>query len=331
MALLTLDCIRRPLIRAGGTLTIVPVNNMPDAALKTTERQFREPAGECVARLFTLRVFSSPGMHRSADGRRCVAEHYAPLANFGERGPRSSSGAAPIAQGSKTSHVGRHWPVLANRPSGGRARRSGRVQHAAMHHIDVVERPALVPEAVGRFRVRQGRRPPLLSHRRHAERPHTRLQQRAARNCASRHGYGHVVTVARRWRRRFYKALWQPSVFLQAVRRKCRGARPGMPARCCPVSAGKSDTYPELPANYFPAEVAAATQTVSEMVWRDRDTALLERRPALSAPWQEAAVKLYSGRFAHLAGGGRGWRFPFASGRVAHGSRPRPSASPRSR
>jgi len=60
-----------------------------------------------------------------------------------------------------------------------------------------------------------------------------------------------------------------------------------MPARCPPVSTGKSETYPELPANYLHADVAAATQTVSEMARRDRDAALFEGWLALSAPVAE--------------------------------------------
>jgi hypothetical protein len=79
-----------------------------------------------------------------------------------------------------------------------------------------------------------------------------------------------------------------------------------MPARCPPVSTGKSETYPQLPANYFPADVAAATQTVPEMARRDRDAALFKGWPALNAPVEGAGgeVLFYSGRLAQLAGKG---------------------------
>lgn len=69
--------------------------------------------------------------------------------------------------------------------------------------------------------------------------------------------------------------------------RNCRSvflsAASGMPARCPPVPTGKSETYPELPANYFHADLAAATQTVPEMARRDRDAAV-RGVAALSAP-----------------------------------------------
>jgi hypothetical protein len=75
--------------------------------------------------------------------------------------------------------------------------------------------------------------------------------------------------------------------------------------------AGKNETYPELPANHFPADVAAEMRTFPEMARRDRDAALFEGLPVLPAPSapRPAAVKFYSGWLAPPAEGlrRRGW------------------------
>ena len=90
MAVFALDRFRR---RASDsdTLTVGLVNNMPDAALKTTERQFRELIGQAAAgRDVTLRVFSFPELPRSSEGRRYAAEHHAPIGEL--HGTANSTG-----------------------------------------------------------------------------------------------------------------------------------------------------------------------------------------------------------------------------------------------
>src|ERR1700756_5207988 len=77
MALLALDRPHRRTPRESAALTIALVNNMPDAALKTTERQWCERLASAAgdARV-ELRWFSFPELPRSPDGRRYVAEHH---------------------------------------------------------------------------------------------------------------------------------------------------------------------------------------------------------------------------------------------------------------
>ncbi len=66
-----------PLKSAGETLAIGFVNNMPDAALRTTERQFREllsAASETIP--ISLRFFSLPELPRSEAGRQHINQYY---------------------------------------------------------------------------------------------------------------------------------------------------------------------------------------------------------------------------------------------------------------
>ncbi|MGH7094256.1 MAG: homoserine O-acetyltransferase/O-succinyltransferase family protein, partial [Stellaceae bacterium] len=59
------------------------VNNMPDAALKSTERQFRELLQSAAGnRPLSLRVFSIPGLARSDAGQRHVDENHEDIAGL---------------------------------------------------------------------------------------------------------------------------------------------------------------------------------------------------------------------------------------------------------
>src|SRR5580658_2323392 len=100
MSLLSLDRLLRRSVPAGETLAIGLVNNMPDAALKTTERQFHELlANAAQGTTFTLRVFSFPELPRSIDGQRYVAEHHEPIENLwtADLDGLIVTGAAPVA------------------------------------------------------------------------------------------------------------------------------------------------------------------------------------------------------------------------------------------
>src|SRR5262249_33225667 len=110
--LLSLDRFLRQPAAPGKPLTIGLVNNMPDAALKTTERQFRELLGSASGDVaFRLRVFSFPELPRSADGRRYVAEHHEPIEALWDCALDGLivTGAAPVAAAIEDEPC---WPTL---------------------------------------------------------------------------------------------------------------------------------------------------------------------------------------------------------------------------
>ena len=64
-------------MKARAPLLIGLVNNMPDAALQTTEYQFSELLGAANTDYdIQLRIFSFPELIRGEAGRAYVAEHY---------------------------------------------------------------------------------------------------------------------------------------------------------------------------------------------------------------------------------------------------------------
>src|SRR5712675_2088445 len=69
-----------PAPRDDDPIVIGLVNNMPDAALQTTERQFRELLfAASQGHVVSLRLFSLPELPRTEAGRSYVSERYADI------------------------------------------------------------------------------------------------------------------------------------------------------------------------------------------------------------------------------------------------------------
>lgn len=322
MALLTLDRLRKRPARAAGTLTIGLVNNMPDAALKTTERQFRELLTQAAGDVpFALRIFSFPELPRSAEGWRYVGEHHEPIDALWDSEPDGLivTGAAPVASSVELEPC---WPTLTRLVEWAERHTRSTIwsclaAHAAVRHIDGVERRTVGAKLSGVFDCARVDDHPLLAlsparwttpHSRYNALPEAALRARGYRILSRSREAGADV---------FIKRCGSLFVFLQGHPEYDAGAL-GREYRRDVVRflAGKSGIYPDLPAHYFPAEVAAAMQKFRDAALRDRDAALFESFPALpamSAPWHDAAVNLYAGWFAQL-GARRSRRVGWAAG-----------------
>lgn len=65
-----------------GPLSIGIVNNMPDSALIATERQFVRLVQTAAQGVATIRLFHIPGVPRSEEARRILAERYEPISSL---------------------------------------------------------------------------------------------------------------------------------------------------------------------------------------------------------------------------------------------------------
>ena len=309
MALLSLDRFRRPSASAGEALTIGLVDNMPDAALKTTERQFRELLEHAAAGMpFTLRVFSFPELPRSPDGRRYVAEHHEPIANLwaSELDGLIVTGAAPVAASIEDEPC---WPTLTRLVEWAERRTASTIfsclaAHAAVRHIDGIERQPLGAKLSGVFECVRAADHPLLAsaagcwmtpHSRYNALPETVLRARGYSVLSRSQAAGADV---------FTKRCGSLFVFLQGHPEYDSGAL-GREYRRDVVQflAGKRADYPALPVDYFPADIAQAMRTFRGIAENQPGDALLERFPALpamSAPWHDAAVGLFGAWLAQL-------------------------------
>lgn len=320
MALLSLDRLRRRPARSGGPLTIGLVNNMPDSALKTTERQFRELLASAAGSMpVVLRVFSFPELPRSAEGWRYVAEHHEPIANLWDTDLDGLivTGAAPVAASVDEEPC---WPTLTRLVEWAERRTSSTIwsclaAHAAVRHIDGIERRPLGAKLSGIFDCARDGDHPLfgLSAARWTT-PHSRYNALPEEALRAR-GYNILSRSRVAGADVFVKRCGSLFVFLQGHPEYDAGAL-GREYRRDVVQflAGKREIYPEIPANYFGADVAAAMQAFRAAALRDRDAALFERFPALpamNAPWRDAAVNLYAAWLAQL-GARRSRRFRWA-------------------
>jgi homoserine O-succinyltransferase/O-acetyltransferase len=136
------------------------VNNMPDAALRTTERQYRELLSTAAGGLkILLRLFSLPGLRRGAAGRSHVDRHYEDIAQLW-----SSHVDGLIVTGTEPKASALvdepYWPSLTKLIDWAEDHTTSTVwsclaAHAAVFHTDGVGRRALADKLFGVFDCRK--------------------------------------------------------------------------------------------------------------------------------------------------------------------------------
>jgi homoserine O-succinyltransferase len=309
MALFALDHLRRAAPRAADGLRIGLVNNMPDAALRTTERQFRELLAKAAGETrYTLRLFSFPELPRSAEGRGYVAQYHEPIENLwdGAFDGLIVTGAAPVAPRLEEEPC---WPTLTRLVEWAERRTTSTIwsclaAHAAVRHIDGIERRPLGPKLSGVFACEKivdhsllALAPPAWTapHSRYNELPEAALRARGYR-VLSRSPAAGADIFTKRCGSLFVFLQGHPEYDASALAREYR-------RDVVNYIVGKSDRYPALPANYFAEDVAQQMLAFREIALHERGDALFERFPALpamNAPWYGAAVGLFAGWLAQL-------------------------------
>jgi homoserine O-succinyltransferase/O-acetyltransferase len=319
MALLAPDRLRqRP--SADETLVIGLVNNMPDAALKTTERQFRELLAAAAGDIgFRLRFFSFAELPRSTEGRRHVAEHHEPIEQLwdSEFDGLIVTGAAPVAPSLEEEPC---WPALTRLVEWAERHTTSTIWsclavHIAVRHIDGIERRPLDSKLSGVFECARVVDHPLLSlvpprwttpHSRYNELPEVILRSRGYCILSRSSAAGADIFVKRRG------SLF---VFLQGHLEYDAGALGREYRRdIAQFLAGHSDAYPEMPAGYFPPQVAAALMEFRDSAVTGHESGLFEyflSLPEVAASWRDAATGFYAAWLIQIAAKrscGLGWQ-----------------------
>ena len=252
----------RPRRRRAVRSSIGLVNNMPDAALQVTERQFRELL---IARRRTARgvaaVFSLPEVPRSRDaGRQYVAEHHEPVARLWDGRSRRADRHRHRAARRPDLTDEPYWPALARLVDWADGAhdferlvvpcRACRGASPRRH------RPARArQQAVRRLRLRQGRRSPA---RRPPARALAQCRIRATTSCRRSDSPRTAISILSRSHGRRRRSLHQAAD--KACSSSCRATRNTMPT--CPASANtaamsaafspaRREQYPEMPRGYF--------------------------------------------------------------------------------
>jgi homoserine O-succinyltransferase/O-acetyltransferase len=314
------------------------INNMPDGALQSTERQFTKLLGVDGNRRISLRVFSMAEIPRAEVGLRYVEEHHERIealwstkldglivTGMEPRSPHFEdepywSTFAKLVDWADNCTLSTVWSCLA--------------AHAAVYRLDGIRRRALGDKLTGVFEcTRRGYHGILASCPRQWQVPHSRYYELPEETLLS-HGYRVITGSAVVGADIFVKRSRAFHVFLQGhpeyeaealgleyrrdVKRYLRGERV---------------TYPGAPQNYFRPESAATLSAFRQKALLDRigtrssDFPLAEAAYIPSPPWQPVAKQFYRNWLSYLAGQ-KSSRFCKAHAEIKEGKITIPDALP---
>jgi homoserine O-succinyltransferase/O-acetyltransferase len=289
------------------------VNNMGDAALRTTEAQFLDLLSRAGASYdVRLRLFSFPELIRSESAAAYVAAHYEPIAALW-----SSDVDALIVTGAEPRTASlpdeAYWPSLTRvvdwaNECGVPTVWSCLAAHAAVQYLDGIERRRLDEKLSGVFRCQRVSEDGMtagLPASWHV--PHSRLNALAA-DRLSEAGYeivshsaeAGVDTFLRRRQTLFVFFQGHPEYDVDALFREYR-------RDVGRYLAESVEQYPELPRNYFDADTARVLNAFRARAETQRARELLDEFPAVAVPdsracpWRDVSVRLYRNWLATAA------------------------------
>jgi homoserine O-succinyltransferase len=289
-------------------LTIGLINNMPDSALKATERQFarllQAVAGDVRIRLHCLTLRS---VQRSASARHHVERSYRDIADLDRLGLDALivTGAEPVAA---TLPEEPYWRELTRVIDWARSNTRSTIwsclaAHAAVLHLDGIERHRLPAKCSGVYDcagatddwlTRDAAAPLKVSHSRLNELRESELAARGYRVLTRSDDAG-VDVFVREGQSRFiffqghpeYDALSLQREYMRDVAR---------------FLCGEREDFPRLPANYFDAETEQVLTGFEQRARATRDPTLAAELPGLTLRPDLAAGNAASVLFRNWVG-----------------------------
>jgi homoserine O-succinyltransferase/O-acetyltransferase len=301
-------------VRDADCVTIGLINNMPDAALAATERQFieliREAARDTAVRLV---LFHIPDVPRGEKARLDMAARYRDVAELWNATLDGLivTGTEPKSKNLKDEP---YWAALTQVVDWAREQTASTIwsclaAHAAVLHVDGVERRRYAEKMFGIFACEPVTSHPMTADAKSGLRvPHSRWNDLPERELTAA-GYriltrtaGGGVDMFARQDRSFHLFLqghpeYAASALLREYRRDI-----GRYLR------GERDTYPALPENYFDGEAVATAAAFRERALADRRQHLITSFPfgalelGLETPWRPCAIGIYEKWLDYLSG-----------------------------
>lgn len=294
----------------GDSIVIGIVNNMPDAAIQATERQFCDLLAEASEDLpVRVRLFSMPELRRSEAGQAYLRERYE---DIGELFATAFDGLIVTGAEPRAPQLPDepYWPSLTRVVDWAEEHTistlwSCLAAHAVVLHRDGIQRRPFREKLSGVFdcekaadhRIIAGA-PPRWSV------PHSRYNDLPEDELIAR-GYCIVSRSQAAGADMFVKQGKSLSIFLQGhpeydrealfreYRRDIRG-----------FVAGERDRYPEMPRGYFDDETAAEFDRLRRRTSGKRGTEMAlnfpEAEKKLTHSWHEPAVRLYKNWLSYL-------------------------------
>lgn len=295
-----------------GPLVIGLVNNMPDTALRATERQFRELLATASPHIAVhLRLLALPQIPRSETGRAHVDENYEYIDErwAGDVDGLIVTGTEPRAPALPQEP---YWPALTKLIDWAEEHTASTIwsclaAHAAVLYADGVERRALRQKLSGVFDCEAAAGHALTAGAPRQWRiPHSRYNELREEPLVSR-GYRILSRSREAGADMFVKNGKSLFVFLQGHPEYDAGALLREYRRDIGrFLVGERDSYPEMPRGYFEADTAATLMAFRRRVLQERridllanfPTAMVERR--LVHAWRLPATRLYANWLSYL-------------------------------
>ena len=300
-------------IDPGNPVVIGLVNNMPDAALRRTEGQFRAllggtPPGPSIL----VKSYYLPGVPRSDRAKMYLEEFHEPVASLLDNPvdglivtgtePRAPvltdepywNGLAELVEWAGDNTVSTIFSCLA--------------AHAAVLHLDDIQRYPVGGKLSGVFECSKVDPHPLLSgipaswhvpHSRYNGLPESRLTAR---------GYQILSASDRAGADMFVRQSSSLFVFLQGHPEYDRFALFREYRRdVARFLTGERDVYPEMPVSYFDDDTAIEMAALRQRALQHRGAELLDSLPGdingacIRHAWHETAVAIFANWVSHLA------------------------------
>jgi len=289
------------------------VNNMPDRAMQSTERQFLTLLDSAAAEDITVRLwlYALPDVPRSEMGQRHIAKSYSPIETLWGRHLDGLivTGAEPKAENLKDEP---YWGTLARLIDWAEHGTQSTVwsclaAHAAVLHLNGITRRRLAEKRFGLFEcTRVADHPLMVGGPASFVIPHSRwndLPEQELTAC----GYSILTGAAEAGADAFVKQGSSLFVFFQG--------HPEYEANTLLLEYSRdvgrylrreSETYPRIPQGYFDREAAEALASLRERAFSNRREDLLAEFPTaltsrnLATPWRPAAMRVYGNWLRYL-------------------------------
>ena len=303
------DVTRGLNLRENAPVVIGLVNNMPDAALQTTERQFCDLLAKASPDLLVLvRFFSIPQLQRSEAGRAYVSQHYEDIGEmFADRLDglivTGTEPRAPVLSDEP------YWPTMTKLIDWAEDHTTSTVwsclaAHAAVLHLDGIQRRRFGEKLSGVFQCEKVADHEIVSGS--AAQwcvPHSRFNDVPEGELIAK-DYCIVSRATEVGADMFVKQRRSLSIYLQghpeydseALFREYRRDIRAFVAR-------ERDRYPDMPRGYFDDETAAELDQFRRRALRDRSIHVVLNFPEqekLRHDWDEPAVRLYNNWLSYL-------------------------------
>ena len=304
------DVTRGLNLRDNAPVVIGLVNNMPDAALQATERQFCDLLAEASQDLLILvRFFSMPQIPRSEAGREYVSGRYEDISELltDRLDGLIVTGTEPRAPRLQEEP---YWPTLTRVVDWAEDHTVSTIwsclaAHAAVLHLDGIERKPFREKLSGVFECEKVKDHEIVFGS--ASQwcvPHSRYNDLPEQELVSK-DYSIVSRAPEVGADMFLKQGRCLSIYLQghpeydaeALFREYRRDIRAFVAR-------QRNTYPDMPRGYFDDETAGELNRFRRRAQRDRSVHVVlnfpEAEKKLAHDWHEPAVRLYTNWLSYL-------------------------------